>query len=68
MEGTATSVHNDYRVFSCSRRVSGQVLKYRNGFLIHERYETRLADSSQFALKPPIVRNRPEGGARIIAD
>ncbi len=33
--------------------ISGEVLKYRNGFLIHRRYETRLADSSQFTLTPP---------------
>ena len=64
----ATIVHNDYRAFGCSRPVSGQVVKYRNGFLIHRRYGTRLADSGQITLKPPVVRNRPEGGARITAD
>jgi len=35
--------------------ISGDVLKYRNGFFIPERYETRLADSNNFALTLPIA-------------
>ena len=34
--------------------ISGDVLKYRNGFRINRRYETRRADSSQFTLTPPV--------------
>ena len=33
--------------------ISGDVLKYRNGFLIKGRYETRLTGSSRFPLTPP---------------
>jgi len=40
-------------IITARRMISGDVLKYRNGFLIHRRYETRRADSSQFTLTPP---------------
>ena len=33
--------------------ISGDVLKYRNGFLIEGRYETRLTGSSRFPLTMP---------------
>ena len=33
--------------------ISGDVLKYRNGFLIRERYETAISDSSEFLLTLP---------------
>ena len=35
------------------RMISGEVLKYRNEFLIHRHYETCFAGSSQFALTRP---------------
>ena len=35
------------------RMISGEVLKYRNEFLIHRRYGTCFAGSSQFALTRP---------------
>ncbi len=34
--------------------MSGEVLKYRNGFFIRRGYETRHTDTSQFALTTPI--------------
>ncbi len=42
-----------YYIMTARRMISGEVLKYRNGCLIHGRYETNLADSSQFILTPP---------------
>ncbi len=33
--------------------ISGKVLKYRNGFLIHGRYGVRLISSSRFPLTLP---------------
>ena len=37
-----------------ARRItSGEVLKYRNGFLIRGRYETHLSASSYFSLTKP---------------
>ncbi len=35
------------------RMISGEVLKLRNGLLIHRHYKAHLAGSSQFALTPP---------------
>ena len=38
---------------TAKRITSGEVLKYRNGFLIRGRYETHLSASSYFSLTKP---------------
>ena len=40
-------------IMSAKRITSGDVLKERNGFLIHRRYESCLTASSNFALTSP---------------
>jgi len=42
-------------IITAKRMVSGDVLKYRNGFCVKKRYETRVAASSQIPLtRPPV--------------
>ena len=42
-------------IITARRITSGDVLKYRNGFLIRRGYETHLTGSSYFALTSPIA-------------
>jgi hypothetical protein len=37
-------------IITAKRMISGEVLKYLNGFLIRGRYETNHSDSSRFPL------------------
>jgi hypothetical protein len=47
---------NPICITTARRITSGDVLKYRNEFRIHRRYETRLTGSSEFTLTPPRTR------------
>jgi hypothetical protein len=44
-------------IMTARRMISGEVLKYRNEFLIHGRYETRFTNSSKFCLTMPRYPN-----------
>jgi endonuclease YncB( thermonuclease family) len=44
-------------IMTARRMISGEVLKYRNEFLIHGRYETRFTNSSEFCLTMPRYPN-----------
>jgi len=42
-------------IMTVRRMISGDVLKYRNGFLIRESYKTAISGSREFPLTPPTV-------------
>ena len=55
---------------TAKRMISGDVLKYRNGFLIRRGYETRLSGSSEFCLTVPFreVRGLNPGNRATTAE